>query len=100
MKKYVITIISVILLSSCSSVQIARIDRKDKKIELYVTKLPEKSYTEIGYVEVSGSIFHTKEALLKKLIKRAEKEGANAIISIKYTYQSWYPSLEGVLIKY
>lgn len=100
MKKYSIILISIILFTSCASVQVAKIERTDKKIELFVTKIPEKPYTEIGYVEVSGSIFHTKEALLKKLIKQAEKEGANGVISIKFNYQFWYPNMEGVLIKF
>jgi hypothetical protein len=99
MKKTTLVIL-IALLSSCASVQIATIDRTDKKIELYVTKLPTREYIELGYIEVTGSIFHSRERLLKKMIKRADKVGANAIISLRYSYQFWYPCLEGVLVKY
>jgi len=34
------------------------------------------------------------------LKERANKEGADAIINIKFDYQFWWPNVSGIAIKY
>lgn len=78
---------------------------KDKKeIEVFMTKLPDTPYEEIAFIDASGSIFHGSKSLLRNLKQRAEKENADAIINVKFTYIPWFlvsiPAIEGVAVKY
>lgn len=93
--------LSMIVLNSCSSVQYATSSNlKSPSVELYFNNLPVKQFDEIAYIEVSGSIFHSKQALVDKLAKKAKSLNGNAVIKIKYTYQFWWPNVEGVVIKF
>jgi len=78
--------------------------KESKDIEVFMTKLPDKPYEEIIYIESSGSVFHTQKALLKKLKQRAEKENADAIVNVKFSYIPWVlmsiPMVDGIAIKY
>lgn len=69
-----------------------------------MSNLPDKPYEEIIYIEASGSIFHGKKALLKKLKQKAEKENADAIVNVKFSYIPWVassiPMVDGIAIKY
>lgn len=65
-----------------------------------MSKLPEKEYVELSYIQTDGAIFHTPAQLLKGLKKKAQKINADAIINIKYDFQAWYPVVSGVAIRY
>jgi len=61
---------------------------------------PNKEYTEIMYIQANGGVFHGPEKILEKLKERDKKEGADAIINIKFDYQFWWPNVSGIAIKY
>jgi len=94
------------ILSSCVTTQSAYLQpsKESKDIDVFMTTLPDKQYDEIIYIEASGSIFHGKKALLRKLKQKAVKENANAIISVKFGYIPWalssIPMVDGIAIKY
>lgn len=94
------------VLTSCVTTQSAYLQSsQDKKgAEVFMSNLPDKPYEEIIYIEASGSIFHGKKALLKKLKQKAEKENADAIVNVKFSYIPWVassiPTVEGIAIKY
>lgn len=88
-------------LLSCSTTKVASIQNAETKdFEVFTTKLPTKEYTELKYIKTDGSIFHGPEKLLTKLTKRAQQEGADAIINVKFDYQFWWPNVSGTAIKY
>jgi hypothetical protein len=87
--------------SSCVTTQVAKLGAtSEKEPEVYITRTPERQYEEISYIEASGSIFHTKEQLLKKLKKKAKKEGGDALVQVRFDYTFYLPYAEGVVIKY
>ena len=90
-KKLGSIIIVLTIFSSCVTTQSANLQsaKGKKEIEIFISKLPEKSYEEITFIEASGSIFHSKNSLLKKLRQRAEKENADAIINVHFGYIPW-----------
>ena len=96
-------------LMSCMSSQIASVgnsDKQDPHIEVYLKELnsPKKDYEIVSYIEVSGSVFASKNALLKTLKKKATKLSGGAIVNVNYFYIPWafssLPAIEGVVVKY
>lgn len=101
-QKIVFGLISTLIITtSCTTTRIATLTpSENEKIELYASKLPERDYLEICYIETSGAIFHTPQNLLNGLKKKATTLQADAIIDIKYDFQSWYPIASGIAVKY
>lgn len=90
-----------VTMTSCTTTRVATLTKGDNEtIELFTTKLPDKKYVEICYIETSGGIFHTPQQLLKGLKKKAVEIKADAVINIKYDFQAWYPIVSGTAIKY
>ena len=90
-----------ITLTSCVSTYVANLQRtSDKEVEVFTTIKPTKEYTELKYIQVDGTIFNQPEKLLTKLTQRAKKEGADAVINVKYDYQWTWPIISGTAIKY
>jgi len=88
-------------LTSCTTTRVATLSKsKNETIELFTTKLPVRSYVEIGYIQTDGAIFHTPQKLLNGLKKKAIELKADAVINIKYDFQAWYPIVSGTAIKY
>lgn len=88
-------------LSSCTTTRVATLTKGDTDtIELFTTKLPERKYIEISYIQVDGSVFHNPQPLLNGLKKKATELKADAVINIKYDFQAWYPIVSGTAIKY
>lgn len=87
--------------SSCTSTRIAILTTTENdEIELFTTKLPQREYVEICYIQTDGSIFHTPQKLLDGLKKKGIELKADAIIDIKFDFQTWYPVASGIAIKY
>lgn len=104
-KKIGLLLFTLTIFSSCVTTMTANLQPSaDKDISVFMTSLPDRPYTEITYIEASGSVFHPQKALLKKLKQKATKEGADAIINVKFGYIPWVlmsiPMVEGVAIKY
>ena len=90
-----------ITLTSCVSTYVANLQRTSaKEVEVFTTIRPTKEYTELKYIQVSGAVFNRPEKLLTKLTERAKKEGADAVINVKYDFQSTWPIISGTAIKY
>ncbi len=89
------------VISGCASVSVANLQRtSEKEVQVFTAKLPEKDFIEIKYIQVDGSIFHRPELLMKKLTERAKKEGADAVISVKFGYAVYLPFVSGIAVKY
>jgi hypothetical protein len=90
-----------ITLTSCVSTYVANLQRtSDKEVEVFTTIKPTKEYIELKYIQVDGAVFNQPEKLLTKLTQRAKKEGADAVINVKYDYQWTWPIISGTAIKY
>lgn len=106
MKKHKLIIVATILiqiaaLTSCTTTRVAILtEPKDETIALFTTKIPNRNYVELCYIQTDGSIFHTPQHLLTGLKKKAAELKADAVINIKYDFQAWYPIISGTAIKY
>jgi len=88
-------------ISSCTTTRVATLTKgENETIELFTTKLPDRKYIEISYIQTDGGIFHTPQQLLNGLKKKATELKADAVINIKYDFQAWYPIVSGTAIKY
>jgi len=98
---FLITALSAIIFSSCVSTFVANLQRTSEgEVEVYTTIIPSQDYIEIKYIQVDGSVFNRPEKLLTKLTERAKKEGADAFINVRYSYQWTWPIISGTAIKY
>lgn len=94
-------LILAVTMTSCTTTRVATLTKGDNEtIELFTTKLPDKNYVEICYIETSGGIFHTPQQLLNGLKKKAVEIKADAVINVRYDFQAWYPIVSGTAIKY
>ncbi|GCD78986.1 hypothetical protein [Schleiferia thermophila] len=94
-------LILVVTMTSCTTTRVATLTKGDNEtIELFTTKLPDKKYSEISYIQTDGAVFHTPQQLLNGLKKKAIELKADAVINIKYDFQAWYPVVSGTAIKY
>jgi len=89
---------------SCTSVQATLLTSSNNTPEIYITHKPPVAYTEIEYIEVTGSIFHSSKQLLKKLTRKAKEDSLDAIVDVKFNvvngwFTSW-TSASGVGVKY
>ena len=106
MRKYKSTIvlsglILIVAFTSCTTTRIATLTKSENEtIELFTTKIPDRNYVEISYIQTDGGIFHTPQQLLNGLKKKATELKADAVINIKYDFQAWYPVVSGTAIKY
>ncbi len=90
-----------LLLSSCTTTRMAvLIPEENEEIELFTTKVPERNYVEICYIQTDGGIFTTPQKLLDELKKKGIALEADALIDIKYDFQAWYPVASGIAIVY
>lgn len=94
-------LILVLTITSCTTTRVATLTKgENETIELLTTKLPDRQYVEISYIQTDGGIFHTPQNLLNGLKKKAIEIKADAVINIKYDFQAWYPVVSGTAIKY
>jgi len=88
-------------LTSCTTTRVATLSKSENdKVELFTTKIPDRNYIEISYIQTDGAIYHTPQQLLNGLKKKAVELQADAVINIKYDFQGWYPIVSGTAIKY
>ncbi len=88
-------------LASCTTTRVATLTRSEnEKVELFMTKIPEKNYTELSYIQTDGTIFHTPQQLLNGLKKKAAKLQADAVINIRFDFQAYLPIVSGTAIKF
>jgi hypothetical protein len=52
-------------------------------MEIYSSKIPDKPFQEISFIEVSGGWPTGPKALMNRMVKRARKEGANGIVNVR-----------------
>ena len=100
--KYVIIgLLIITALSSCTTTRVASLLKSENdKIEFYTTKIPDRNYTELSYIQTDGGIFNTPQQLLNGLKKKAIELKADAVINIKYDFQAYYPIVSGTAIRY
>ena len=101
LKNVLFGLILVATISSCTTTRVATLTKgENETIELFTTKLPDRKYVEISYIQTDGGIFHTPQQLLNGLKKKATELKADAVINIKYDFQAWYQVVSGTAIKY
>ncbi len=101
MKKIFGFILVILMFTSCVTTQVANLQKETSSdIEIFYASQPNKEYTEIMYIQADGSIFHSSASLIKKLKERGKKEGADAIVNVKFDHQFWWPNVSGIAIKY
>ncbi|KQS31499.1 hypothetical protein [Dyadobacter sp. Leaf189] len=118
----IISLLSAAFLSSCSSGIPISTNTKYPIEVLYENQTVDRPYTEIGVVEISsedsltreqtqdrrmmyrGNDAKTKELLTARLVMKAQKIGADAIIHVQYKYYTSAKSegymLSGLAVRY
>jgi hypothetical protein len=100
-KNVLFGLLTIATISSCTTTRVATLTKgENETIELFTTKLPDRKYVEISYIQTDGGIFHTPQQLLNGLKKKATELKADAVINIKFDFQAWYPVVSGTAIKY
>jgi hypothetical protein len=86
---------------SCTISRVASLSSSGKgDIELYTTKIPERSYVEIGYIQTEGTGLSTPQKLLDGLKNKAEELNADAIVNIRYDFRGESQVVSGTAIRY
>ncbi|MGC9332124.1 MAG: hypothetical protein ACP5DZ_09665 [Bacteroidales bacterium] len=108
--KIILIVLSALLtLSACTSTQyvaLSSTDKKDSNVEVFLRDVqkPVKEYEIISYIETSGTIFTTKNQLLRGLKKKVDELGGDAVIDVHFFYIPWVlsslPAVDGAVIKY
>ena len=87
--------------SGCTSTFVANLQRSsEKEVAVFTTLKPTQEYIELKYIQVDGSLTTRPEKLLTKLTEKAKKEGADAVINVKFDFQCTWPIVSGTAIKY
>lgn len=68
-------------------------------IELFTTKLPERSYVEVAYIQTGGSTLNSPQRLLNELMKKVAEQNADAVIDVKYHYLFGSTVVSGTAIR-
>ncbi|GAB4376635.1 MAG: hypothetical protein Kow0075_03930 [Salibacteraceae bacterium] len=91
-----------LVLTGCVTIRVAMNESANTGAapEVYFSKLPNRPYVEVAYLQADGAVFHTPRHLLNGLKKKAAEIGADAIVDVRYDFQAWYPVAMGVAIKY
>ncbi len=100
-KTILIGLIMSVAIFSCTISRVARLSESENDgIELYTTKIPERSYAEIGYIQTEGGALSTPQNLLNGLKRKAIQLNADAIINIRYDFRGEAPIVSGTAIRY
>ena len=90
-----------VTMASCTTTRVATLTKgENETLELFTTKLPDRGYIEISYIQTDGMTFHTPQQLLDGLKKKAVEIKADAVINIKFDFQGRYPFVSGTAIQY
>lgn len=92
------------LLQSCASTQVARFSSDKDDLPVYSATVPDRPFTETVYFETTGSILHSKKALMRTLKRKAKKENVDALIKVRFYYiphlLTGLPAVEAVGVNY
>ena len=92
--------LSLLALTSCATSQVASLQVSDSQdLPVWFQQPAPAPYEPVAYIETSGSIFANKQYLLRRLKKRALREGANGVANVRFGYTFWWPYVEGVAVK-
>ena len=67
---------------------------------LYYSKLPERPYQEMAYVEATGSIFTSRQHLTRKLQQEQARSQGDALIQVRHDFVFWWPHASAIVVKY
>lgn len=94
-----ILVIGLASLVGCASARLTPLPDQ-APASVFFSKIPERPYREVAYVEYTGSIFSNRAQLLRRLQERQAKAQGDALIQVRYDYQFWWPHASAVIIKY
>lgn len=87
MNRFMIVIILVFILTSCSTVAFQPFTNQKyaptEKVDLYVDEKPSREYIEIGRIIVGEDAFTGEKNMVKWALDKARKVGADGLIWIK-----------------
>ncbi|RTQ47115.1 hypothetical protein EJV47_19655 [Hymenobacter gummosus] len=86
-------------LTGCISTRTAPLPA-DGAAQVYFTRLPERPYRELAYVEATGNAFTTRPQLLRKLQQQQARLQGDALVQVRYDFVFWWPHAGAVVVKY
>jgi hypothetical protein len=86
-------------LTGCVSARTAMLPA-DVAPQVYFSRLPERPYREVAYVEATGSVFASRAQLLRKLQQQQARLQGDALVQVRYDFVFWWPHAGAVVVKY
>lgn len=101
MLKSSLLIFVIILFSSCAATNtITKLEHQDESIEIFMAKIPDKNFEEIGFIEVRGGLPMGTNTLMNTLVKRAKNDGANGLINVRMDSRGNMLHISGIAVKF
>jgi len=88
-----------VVLTGCASARLTPLVDKGAT-SVFFSKIPDRTYREVAYVEITGSVFTNRANLLRKLQQQQTKVQGDALVQVRYSYHFWWPHASGVVVKY
>ena len=98
MKLPVIAAVLLLLASGCASVRSTSLAEQPGTV--FFSKMPDRPYRELAYVETTGSIFTNRAYLLKKLQQQQTHLQGDALVQVRQDFMFWYPHASAIVVKY
>ena len=87
-----------LLASGCASVR--SISLAEQPGTVFFSKMPDRPYRELAFVETTGSVFTSRAYLLKKLQQQQARLQGDALVQVRQDFMFWYPHASAVVVKY
>lgn len=90
MKKILLPLLlaSLIALTSCWGKTVVLQSPSDKNIDVYISKSPDRDYTEEYFFQVNGNFHDSYQVMLEKLKDKAREMKCDAVSNVSFQRQS------------
>lgn len=105
MKKYIsisVLFVSMMFFGSCTSTRDIPISQdKYEGMEIFTSEVPgNRDFQEIKIIQVTGGWLAGPRTKMNRLVRQAEKAGANGLINVKYNVVEGENRLTGTAVKF
>jgi uncharacterized protein YbjQ (UPF0145 family) len=94
--------VSIMLFASCTSTRDIPISQdKYEGMEIFTSEVPgNRDFQEIKIIQVTGGWLSGPRTKMNRLVRQAEKAGANGLINVKYNVIEGENRLTGTAVKF
>lgn len=97
-----VLLVSIMLFASCTSTKTIPISQdKYDGMEIFTSQVPiNRDFQEIKIIQVTGGWLSGPKTKMNRLVRQAEKAGANGLINVKYTIIDGENRLTGTAVNF